>query len=921
MKKKQYKFKIFLFILALLFGSGLFVFNAHPVSAQSWTPVSSTNVPSSITSKYPVNPTTTYYRDNTTGNWRVSQGPTTAGLEAVTTQTYLDADGKVVDAKSTGTGGVEVGSKQTGILESAIAKGIITIISWITYAFTYAAGYLLTFIIQTFSEIIQYNNFVNVQTVVTGWVIIRDLCNMFFVLMLLIIAFATILRIETYSVNKMLPKLVIMAILINFSRTIFGLVIDFGQVLMLTFVAGFSEFGANELVRIFQINEYLSTSKTIDAIGGLATLSALIMGSLAMLVTLVVMFVFLAIIVMRIIMLWIYTILSPLVFFGRAFPAAEKYTEQIWGDFIKQVITGPLLAFFLWLALSTAQPSAESLRSNFNLGSTNLQNSQSTEISGSLNSLFQADNFQRYIIVIGLLIGGLMVTQQMGGAAASIAGKGMNFIQKGKGLATGLGKAAGKGAALKTWGGLKKSTKATGRLGLAVAGTADRWLGKKVDVASGKMLKGWTPGLGNKGVVGKTGAGIVNLKENAGAFISKKLNKNRDVNTALRNFNQDEKLKGKDARLSYNGKTYEKQTNGTFVNVDDATDLLKKADGKEAKQMSDMAASWLDAWNGAQSEQRAIKNKEQDEAINKESQKIVDSNMSSGEMLRKLHDATTSNSEKMALAMTLAIKEGFKDSNDVKRAKNVLGSNSILLNKFEDTVDKKQAHLNYDLSTVDDKRKFSERIEDGKIDPSKLDKSAYSNKHTIEAIAEYAGDEFGDVMKTIAKRSKKYKEEAAKGLKENIGSVVDVDGNPNKYAKNYAKITGDLVGAFTDREASSSTKGKINSDALVKYITNAKAAEIAKIDKDLFDLAKLSVKMAEHGNTDAPLTVLTKMEEAIGQNVTYAKLKSMYKTDESEDLIKKVYGMMNSQSNNGHIAAQDNIIKIAGDKELMSIVK
>ena len=920
MKKKQYKFKIFLFILALLFGSGLFVFNARLVGAQS-SNVPSTNYSSS-------NSTLPYFKNNSIGN-AVFEGYTADGAKDLvysvknnnTTQYYIfkniyDTAPQQSDSKPE----LSYEVKEVGMLEGRIAKGVITIISLITYAFAYVAGYLLTFIIQMFNEVIQYNNFVNVQTVVTGWVIIRDLCNMFFVLMLLIIAFATILRIETYSVNKMLPKLVIMAVLINFSRTIFGLVIDFGQVLMLTFVAGFSEFGANELVRIFQINEYLSTSKTIDAIGGLATLAALVTGSLAMLITLVVMIVFLAIIIIRIVMLWIYTILSPLVFFGRAFPAAEKYTEQIWGDFIKQVITGPLLAFFLWLALSTAQPSAESLKSNFKLSTAN-SNNQATEVTGSLNSLFQADNFQRYIIVIGLLIGGLIVTQQMGGVAGSMAGKGMNAIQKGKGFATGLGKAAGKGVALKTWGGIKKSTKATGRLGLAVAGTADRWLGKKVDVASGKMLKGWTPGLGNKGVVGKTGAGIVNLKENAGAFISKKLNKNRDVNTALRNFNQDEKLKGKDARLSYNGKTYEKQANGTFVNVDDATDLLKKADGKEAKQMSDMAASWLDAWNGAQSEQRAIKNKEQDEAINKESQKIVDSNMSSGEMLRKLHDATTSNSEKMALAMTLAIKEGFKDSNDVKRAKNVLGSNSILLNKFEDTVDKKQAHLNYDLSTADDKRKFSERIEDGKIDPSKLDKSAYSNKHTIEAIAEYAGDEFGDVMKTIAKRSKKYKEEAAKGLKENIGSVVDVDDNPNKYAKNYAKITGDLVGAFTDREAGSSTKGMINSDALVKYITNAKAAEIAKIDKDLFDPAKLSVKMAEHGNTEMSLTVLTKMEEAIGQNVTYAKLKSMYKTGESEDLIKRIYNMMNNQSTNGHIAAHDNIVNIAGDKELMSIVK
>jgi len=341
-----------------------------------------------------------------------------------------------------------------GICGTGVCSAVITVLSWIIYGFAYVAGLLLTFIIWMFVEIIQYNDFINVPAVVTGWVIIRDLCNMFFVLILLFIAFATILRMESYSAKKLLPKLIIMAVLINFSRTIFGLIIDFGQVIMLTFVNGFAEFGASEFVKIFQVNEYLSfanTNASVQAIGGLATFGALVAGFIALLITLVVMVVFVAIIVMRIVMLWIYTILSPLVFFGRAFPAAEKYTEQIWGDFIKQVIVGPMLAFFLWLALSTAQPSAKTLRDSWaaynpiGKGSASFQNAvqlqgqaqKDVAVTGTLNSLFNAENFQRYIIVIAMLIGGLMVTQQMGGAAASIAGKGLGAIQKGRGLAWG----------------------------------------------------------------------------------------------------------------------------------------------------------------------------------------------------------------------------------------------------------------------------------------------------------------------------------------------------------------------------------------------------------------------------------------------------------------------------------------------------
>jgi hypothetical protein len=49
-----------------------------------------------------------------------------------------------------------------------------------------------------------------------GWVITRDIANMFFIVILLVIAFATILQIEQYNYKKWLPKLILMAILINF---------------------------------------------------------------------------------------------------------------------------------------------------------------------------------------------------------------------------------------------------------------------------------------------------------------------------------------------------------------------------------------------------------------------------------------------------------------------------------------------------------------------------------------------------------------------------------------------------------------------------------------------------------------------------------------------------------------------------------
>lgn len=61
----------------------------------------------------------------------------------------------------------------------------------------------------------------------TVWVMVRDFVNIFFILILLVIAFATIFNKPTqYTAKELLPKLIIAALLINFSLVITAWVID-----------------------------------------------------------------------------------------------------------------------------------------------------------------------------------------------------------------------------------------------------------------------------------------------------------------------------------------------------------------------------------------------------------------------------------------------------------------------------------------------------------------------------------------------------------------------------------------------------------------------------------------------------------------------------------------------------------------------
>ena len=327
---------------------------------------------------------------------------------------------------------------------STVMIGIVTVLGWIAFFLSYVVGYIATVIIDVLIWVVQFNNIINVEAVKVGWVIVRDLANMFFVLVLLVIAFATILRIESYNAKKLLPKLLIMAVVINFSKTIFGIIIDFSQVIMLTFVNGFAETGTGHFVAMFQMDKYFSmvnVSKMAHESGsGLAVAAGILMGLMAMTISAIVILVLLATLIIRIILLWVYTILSPFVFLGFAFPAMQKYTGKIWEDFIKQVVVGPILAFFIWLALLTAGTSSVDLGEKKGTGPDITTGGTQIQVT-SPNALFSTGNFQSYIITIALLIGGLMVTQSMGGAAGSIAGKGMDWAKKvGAAPVAGLGK-------------------------------------------------------------------------------------------------------------------------------------------------------------------------------------------------------------------------------------------------------------------------------------------------------------------------------------------------------------------------------------------------------------------------------------------------------------------------------------------------
>ncbi len=321
-----------------------------------------------------------------------------------------------------------------------------TIVSNFLSIFIFAFGLILGLVIRGLIYIASYQNFINVQVVILGWETVRDIANMFFVVVLMIIAFGTILHLENYDYKKWLPKLIIMAVLINFSKTICGLLIDIAQVAMLTFVNAFKAMGGANMTDMLGISKIVTMAKSNGSSSFSTIVGAYILGIFYLLTAVVVITTMMVVLAMRLVMIWIYVVLSPLAYLLAAFPGGQKYASQWWSEFTKNLIIGPVLAFFIWLSLASlsginnmALTPQQKIKINNQGTSYNNSIVASRPNTGQPNPIgTQASTpsaLIAFVVGIGMLIGGLKISQEIGGAAGGIAGKGMAKINRGTAFA------------------------------------------------------------------------------------------------------------------------------------------------------------------------------------------------------------------------------------------------------------------------------------------------------------------------------------------------------------------------------------------------------------------------------------------------------------------------------------------------------
>jgi len=353
----------------------------------------------------------------------------------------------------------------------AAIKLVSRMILYVAQIMLQIAMFGLAFVIQ----IAGYNGYLDSVAVNVGWVLVRDITNMFFVVVLLLVAFGTILGLEQYEWKKMLVKFFFAAIIVNFSRTICGLIIDIAQVVMVTFVNGIAATAGGNLINALGLTNIFSLSSDASYSGGAidyqifgAAVAAVTFSA----ITMAMMFVFVYMLAARLIVLWILIVLSPIAFVFSIIPQTEKYASQWWSEFGNYVIVGPVVVFFMWLAFAVVG-GGNVQEEIANYSQVPDANKRLDGVQNIVSKAMDWNNMANFVIGIGILLVGAKTAQSLGTIGGSAMSNATDFGKKVATIASGV--------SLARWGMDKGKAVAAGGAALAGKGLYTGLLENRVE--------------------------------------------------------------------------------------------------------------------------------------------------------------------------------------------------------------------------------------------------------------------------------------------------------------------------------------------------------------------------------------------------------------------------------------------------------
>ena len=260
-----------------------------------------------------------------------------------------------------------------GIVES-ITKGVVSglasvvlVVIGVVFSFIgFITGALLAIAVTIFNWVaspnfisLSYTNPAGNAFLAVGWGLTRSLANIVFVIALVVIGIGTALRISGYQMQKTLPTLIIIALLVNFTPVICGLIVDASNIVMNFFMS----------TALGEENPFVETaSRQVELVkdmlghadfweeGETPKAMAAVAGSIAInffnIIAMVIYLLFAVLLIIRYVAIWLLVILSPFAFVCYILPKTRGVWNMWWKTFIQWSILGIIMGFFVFLANS-----------------------------------------------------------------------------------------------------------------------------------------------------------------------------------------------------------------------------------------------------------------------------------------------------------------------------------------------------------------------------------------------------------------------------------------------------------------------------------------------------------------------------------------------------------------------------------------
>lgn len=352
-------------------------------------------------------------------------------------------------------GGATSGCSWTSVVDPAtcIAAGANEVLAAAGY-FTALGGITLNAAIEI--TVLNMGQFVNPSGGITkAWVILRDLANIGLIFGLLAIGIGTILQLSGYGMRELLAKLIIIALLINFSLFVTKAIINVSNAVaalayqQINSSQGPCEKGvtsclsdkfmeALKLPTIYNVKDAMAKN---GAVAGMSPANIILAGIFGSIIFIVAGLVFLAgaiLLIIRFVMLIFLMIVAPIAWASFILPDTKHLWSKWWSTLWRESIFAPayliLLLATLWITQDTALSTVTGgVTSDYALA-----------ILGKDVSAFKV--FIHFGIIMGFLVASLILAKMMGSTGAGA------ITGYGKKLAKNAGVYARRGAGAATFG-------------------------------------------------------------------------------------------------------------------------------------------------------------------------------------------------------------------------------------------------------------------------------------------------------------------------------------------------------------------------------------------------------------------------------------------------------------------------------------